>query len=388
MPRMTAAPFAVSALLASGLAIVAAVLLSSCYVTAQGVRYLSIVARASPADRVLADPATGEDLRILLTRAAAIRAFGVSELGLRDTKSYRSLAKVEGPTLSYVVQACAELSFDRHQWNYPFVGRLPYRGYFSLPEAQAEAGRLKAEGLDVIVRHADAFSTLGYLPDPLFSFMSRYDEFRLAELILHEMTHATVFVRGARAAANAANFNEEIASFVGRRGALSWLATRHGQLSPEYREAAASSAAASLFSFFMRDTARRLEAVYRSDATAQAEATASTAVPAAAEAERLRAEKRRIIAERAAEFTALAAREPGLARFAGYPMASVNNAALDLFRLYDGENERYERFFTEECGSDLKLFVARFREAKDPLSILPVTEPMSNERAAPAPASR
>ena len=367
-PAVAAGPaVAVVLAVAAVLAIAAAaLLLSSCYVTAQGARYLGIVAGARPADRLIADPSTDQETRLLLERAAAIRAYGVSELGLRDTKSYRSLARVQGPTLSYVVQACAELSFTRHEWDYPFVGRLPYRGYFTVAEAQAEAARLKAAGLDVIVRHADAFSTLGYLPDPLFSFMTRYDEFRLAELILHEMTHATVFARGGRAG----NFNEELASFVGRRGALLWLARERGESSAAYREAAASSAAASAFSYFMRDTARQLDAAYRSVASPPETAPSL-------DTERLRAEKRRIIAARAAEFAALATSDPMLAPFASYPMASVNNAVLDHFRLYDGEDDRYERYFEEDCASDLAAFIGRFRDAKDPLSVLPVTDPMS-----------
>ncbi len=348
---MRSSAHAVATLAATGIAVAVCVMgLSSCYLTAQGSRYLGILAGAQPIAKALADPDTDLATKSLLEKAAEVRRFAVEKIGLKDTKSYRSIAKVEGTTLSHVVQACPELSFDRYLWSYPFVGKLPYKGFFDQADAKKEAARLKQQGYDVIVRNSDAFSSLGYLPDPLFSFMVAYDENRLADLLIHEMTHATIFVRGAGAGA----FNEELATFVGRQGALDFLAAKYGRESESFRQALAAEVDAVAFSTYLRETARKLEVLYGSDLSI----------------EEKRAGKTRIIAERAEEFARVA---PGLFSnpgYARYPMDKIDNALLDLYRLYEGQPERYRVYYEKECDSDLAIFVARLRATKDPIKTL------------------
>ena len=171
-------------------------LLSSCYETTQGLRYLSIRSKAESFDHALADPKTSPALRLLIERARTARSFALTELGLWETKNYTSVVPLDADRLATVVQACAELSFTRHLWSYPIVGKMPYRGYFDQKEAEREAARLKLTGLDVISRPVDAFTTLGWFKDPLFSFMSSYGEADIADLVIHEMTHATIFLKG------------------------------------------------------------------------------------------------------------------------------------------------------------------------------------------------
>jgi predicted aminopeptidase len=319
-------------------AVALALLLSSCYVSSQGLHYLGLLSRAVPARKALADPATPPATRDLLERAAAIRAFATGSLGLRDTRNFRSIVQIEGDTLSSVVQACAELSFERKLWSYPFVGKLPYRGYFDPAEAEAEAARLRAEGLDVLVRPVDAFSTLGFLADPLWSFMESYGEGELAELVIHETMHATAFRRGGAEA-----WNEEVATFVGREGARAWLASRPAEAPG--REALADwdrgrRASASLVAW-LRDTATELEALYR------------LGVPP----EEARARKAHVIAGRAALFKARYDELFEDGRYRDYPMERLNNAWLDLYRLYEGEPDLYRDYFDRVSGGDLRAFI-------------------------------
>ncbi len=325
-------------------------LLSSCYLTTQGARYLSIVATAKSAEKLLADPGTDDATRRLLETALDARAYAIGTIGLRTTKNYRSLAKVDSDHLVTVVQACAELSFDRYLWTYPFVGKLPYKGFFDPKDAEAEAERLKKLGYDVIRRPSDAFSTLGFLADPLFSFMKSWDEYDIVELVIHEMTHATIFLRDRKAG----NFNEELATFVGRQGALDFIASRRGKDSGEYASALAGIADAQHFSAFLRGTAQRLEEIYTS---------------------RLREEdkreaKKRIIGERSVlfghEYASIFSPE-GFSRYRDYPMDRINNALLDLYRLYEGEPELYRDYYEKSCGSDLATFVRKLKEAKNPV---------------------
>ena len=319
-----------------GAAALYAFFLSGCYVTTQGFRYLGLRSRARPLERVLADPASPEAERGLVLRAERVRAFAFSELGLKETKNYRSLVRLDSDRLATVVQACAELSFDRYLWSYPLVGKLPYKGFFRPEEAEKEAAARRAEGLDVIVRPVDAFSTLGWLSDPLFSFMSSYSEAELADLVIHELCHATAYAKGG------GDWNEELATFVGREGADRYLASLEGPDSSALAEARLARREAEAFASFLRGTAKELEAVYASGLAA----------------EETRARKAEVIAARAALFARDYDSLFRTARYKTFPMERLNNAYLDLYRLYEGEPELYADYLSKVSGGDLRRFVA------------------------------
>ncbi len=317
------------------LALPCLLLLHSCYVSEQASRFLALRAKARPAAAVLSDPAAPEAWKSLVGRVARIRKFAIGELGLKDTKNFTSLVVLDADRLATVVQACAELSFDRYLWSYPIVGKLPYQGFFDPKDAEEEAARLRAKGLDVIVRPVDAFSTLGWFDDPLYSFMSTYSDAELADLVIHEMTHATAFTR------SPGDFNEELATFVGREGAKAWLEAVEGASSAKAKAAELARHEAEAFATFLRGTATELEALYSSSAGT----------------EEKRSRKAAIIAERARLF-----KEGYSAWFLdegyrAFRMDRINNAWLDLYRLYEGEPGLYADFERLACGGDLRRFV-------------------------------
>jgi len=309
--------------------------LSSCYVTAQGAHYLSLRAKAVPAVAALADPQTSPQVRLLLERVAEVRSFATSDLGLRETNSYTSIVTLDADRLVTVVSACAELSFDRYLWSYPLIGDFPFRGYFTPREAQEEAARLKAKGWETIARPVDAFSTLGWFTDPLFSFMASYSEAEIADTILQELTHATIFVKGE------GNFDEEISAFVGRQGSRLWLQSKYGENSSQVDELRKNQADDEAFSRWLRATAEELQAVYASGLTM---------------AEK-RAQKAAIIDSRAAEFKHVYAQHFVTDRYKEFPMERLNNAYLDLFRIYEGEPTLYKDYYDKICRSSMKGFI-------------------------------
>jgi predicted aminopeptidase len=65
-----------------------------------------------------------------------------------------------------------------------------------------------------------AYSTLGWLADPVTDPMLRHGDPYLVETLIHELVHATVFF------ADDADFNEGIASFIGQEGAVRFYALR------------------------------------------------------------------------------------------------------------------------------------------------------------------
>ncbi len=328
-----------SAILAAALGL--CLLLGSCYETSEGLRYLSILSKSTSVDRALADPKTAPELRLLLERARAARSFALEKLGLKETRNYTSVVRLDSDRLATVVQACAELSFTRYLWDYPFVGKMPYRGYFDPKDAEKEAALLRKRGLDVIARPVDAFSTLGWLADPLFSFMSSYDEADIADLVIHEMTHATIFLKGNRPGAE--QFNEELATFVGRTGSLLYLASAYGADSSAVAAAREDREDAAAFAAYLAGTAKELEAVYSSGLGDEAK----------------RRGKAEIIAARAElykkEYSSLFKGD----RYKGFEMERINNAYLDLYRLYEGESGLYRDYYEKACGSDMKTFIGK-----------------------------
>jgi predicted aminopeptidase len=319
------------------LAALAPLCLSSCYVLKVGTQFLSLQSRTVSVQEMLKRPAVSPADKAFLERAQDVRSFAMQGLGLKNSKNYTRFGNPGRDHIADIVQACDELSFTRHYWEYPLVGKLPYQGYFNLQDAEKAAKALKKKGLDVIVRPTDAFSTLGFFVDPLWSFMRDYTEGDLAELIVHELTHATVFPKGQ------GDFNEEFAQFVGERGSLLYLRSRHGADSPAERALLSERLSRDRFQSFLFETANQLEALY-----------ARKLPPAQA-----RAEKAAIIARRAEEYKGLPEDyfpDPG---YRAFDMGKINNAYIDLYRLYLGESSLYGDYLDKVCGGDLRACVAR-----------------------------
>jgi predicted aminopeptidase len=189
--------------------------LSGCtagYVVRAAYEEARLLWRREPIDRMLAaeaDPSVREKLELTL----AVRRFAAADLHLAVGGSYSSVAKVDAGQVVHVVSAAPRDRLVPYTWWFPVVGRVPYRAYFDVADANALAADLERQGYDTYVRPAVAFSTLGWFDDPLLSTLLRYDDERLAETIIHELLHNTIYVPGQTA------FNESFATFVGHRGA-------------------------------------------------------------------------------------------------------------------------------------------------------------------------
>jgi len=108
------------------------------------------------------------------------------------------------------------------------LGEVSYKGFFIKERADRLSLQLSKEGYDVDDYEVGAWSTLGWLNDPILSGMLLREEGRLAELILHELTHATVYLK------SNVDLNENLASFIGEQGALRFLAFKYGKESEAY----------------------------------------------------------------------------------------------------------------------------------------------------------
>ena len=310
------------------------------YLLKQGRYLLQYSWGARDIDALLASASTPSDTRDFLLRVKEIKRFGVERIGLRENASYTRYKEIDRNSLASVVSACDAVSFTPHNWEYPVLGKLPYMGFYERPDAEAEAARLREEGYDVIIREVEAFSTLGFLRDPLYSFMKRSSDFHIASLLMHEQTHATLFVKGQ------AQFNEELATFVGEEGAFAWLREKHGANSPKYRAAVDERADSESFLAFVRELARALDEIYRG--------------PLSREEKLVR--KREIIdsyRERFAAETRPLFRSEPYRRMAD---PRINNAWLSLYALYTDDIPLLRFYWERRCGSDLRRFLEAARK--------------------------
>jgi predicted aminopeptidase len=127
----------------------------------------------------------------------------------------------------WVVTASKPFSMEAHEWTFPFLGSLSYKGFFREELALEEAAQVRKEGYETDIYNPSAWSTLGWMNDPILSGMLHKGPGQLAELIIHELTHATVFLPGQ------VEYNENLATFIGEQGALLFLSSHFGTNSPE-----------------------------------------------------------------------------------------------------------------------------------------------------------
>ena len=170
-----------------------------------------------PVEEVLADSATGADLKRRLEYATRARDFASQELALPDNRSYRLYADLQRPFVVWNVFVAPELSLDLKTFCFPVAGCVPYRGYFAKEVADTLAAELRQAGDDVYVSGVPAYSTLGWFDDPLLNTFMRFPELEIARLIFHELAHQVAYVK------DDTTFNESYAVAVEDEGIKRWI---------------------------------------------------------------------------------------------------------------------------------------------------------------------
>jgi predicted aminopeptidase len=182
-----------------------------------------------PNQVVLRDEGVAEEIKEGIRLVQEVTEFSKNTLGLRLDSCYETFYRVTGDALIYLVSACPKNSLVPFTWSFPIVGEVEYKGFFSKRDAVQEIKKLEERGLDTCLQHAIAFSTLGWLSDPIFSTVLDQHPVVVINIIIHELVHNTVFFKGETA------FNEQLASFVAEKGTLLFINERFGTSSIFYQ---------------------------------------------------------------------------------------------------------------------------------------------------------
>lgn len=297
------------------------------YVLRAGWEEAKLLDRRQPIREALRDTATSPELRNKLRLVLDARDYAERSLGLEADDAFTSYATVPRDTLLLVVSAAPRFQLSWKTWWFPIVGSVPYKGFFDFGEAHETADRLEEEGYDVYVRPSAAFSTLGWLPDPVLSTTLRRDSVAVVETVLHELTHTTWFPSGH------ADFSESFATFVGHAGAIAFFC-RALESEPHCDTARDRWHDTRLYGNFLVALRDRLATLYASGRAPEAMAAA----------------KRRILTEEAERFRRDVAPRFRASSGARLEPEALDNAWLLARVLYYGRLDDFEAIREREGG--------------------------------------
>ncbi len=226
------------------------------YGVAQGRGQFRVLMDAQPIDYYLENPNFPDSLKTKIRLIEEVKIFAIGELGLNPSNSYSKVFDQQGKDILWNVSASDEFALEPYEWTFPIVGTVGYKGYFDRAAADSEKARLDELGYDTNIRSVGAWSTLGWFNDPIMSNMLYRREGQLAELIIHELTHGTVFVR------DSLRFNENLATFVGYIGAIHYLEKKYGKGSAQVDNYIRSEEDYRMFLAHMLRGAKQLDSLY------------------------------------------------------------------------------------------------------------------------------
>jgi predicted aminopeptidase len=310
------------------------------YLSHLGWHQAGMTFRSLPIEMVLEDEDVSLDLKEKIRFIQEVKRHGEEKMDLKKTKNYLNYVTVDGPVL-YVVTACEKDRLNLVTWTFPLIGEVDYKSFFTQRKVLKEERSLGKKGYDTFVQEVAAYSTLGWMKDPIFSSMLEWEKATLASVILHEMTHATIYFKGET------DFNEQMATFVGNRGAIDFLLGKYGPGSREVREAIQSQEDDLLFSRWIEQAYRQLSEFYE------------------------RAEpKEEKIRGREALFQSLKESFQEVKErfktngYKEFERTEINNAVLVAYRRYVHQLERFDHLY-EYLGKDLRKVVQLFREIRE-----------------------
>lgn len=239
------------------------IFLNGCYLIKQGVQLIRYNSHAESVDHLLKDPNTEEKIRTFLKLAQEIRIYAADSIGLISNRNYTRMVEVDRSYIAVFVSAAEKLSFSQYKWCFPILGCIPYKGYFEVDDAKKEAQKLSDAGYDVNISEVDAFSTLGFFSDPLYNYMADYKVYSLASLIIHEQTHATLYLK------NQTQFNEELATYIGNKGALAFIKSKYGENSDIFKSAVSAENDQNAYRTIMKELVNDLDLMYKGNESAE-----------------------------------------------------------------------------------------------------------------------
>lgn len=304
----------------------------------QGAGQTSMIWNSKPVKEVLNDASFPDSLKQKLVLIAEIKQFTIDSLGMNPSENYETIFN-QGKTATLLnVSACEPYSFTPKEWTFPVLGSVPYKGFFDKKDARKEIQKLKYEGYDVDVYSPSGWSTLGWFKDPILSNMLKKNDGSLSNLIIHELTHGTLFVK------NNVNFNENLANFIGDKGAEKFLFHKYGKTSKQYADYEQSKSDEKIYTNYILNSTDRLDSLYHLMGRGNSE-------------EQTKIKKKELIMEIVLGVNKLPLYKKK--NYFNYTLQAFfeGNAFFMGFTRYDSQYETFNNEYTEKYHSNLKLYL-------------------------------
>ncbi len=307
---------------------------------------LDLLSKKESVDKALKDPQIDDETKRKIQLVQKTKAFAEKNLALVHTTNYDSFVLLPERYVTYAVTASSKERLQAYLWSFPFVGRVPYKGFFKKQDALDEADILKKENLDVIVRGVSAYSTLGWFSDPLMSSMTKDDDSELVDTVIHETTHATIYVK------SNADFNERLATFVGEKGTELFYLQEEGNNSPTLKKMKSVNDDSKIFFSFMGDEIKSIEKYYDAN-----QANANLISNRENEFKRIKK-----------DFLVQCLPKLKSGRFDFFKEVIINNAMLIGYKMYYSDHEIFQRLLdkTNNHWKEFFLELAKIKKSSNP----------------------
>jgi predicted aminopeptidase len=298
---------------------------------------LRIIYQAEEVDEIISDPETPDSLRQRLLFVEKVKQFAIDSLGLKASKNYTTIYDQHSKPVLLVLTASAPFELKAYKWKFPILGEVPYKGFFEFEKGYKEEKELISNKLDTDLGEVSAWSTLGWFRDPILSGMLKRSDGELAELIIHEMLHATVYIK------NKADFNENLASFVGEQGAVRFLSGLAD--SSKLAEYLFRKNDYDLFSHYMLKASVKADSIYKNFKNKP-------------ETEKIKI-KKLLMDEIVDSLKIIPFHKPQ--RFSGlFIKREMNNAYLMNFIRYDSKKDEMEKELRDIFKNNLRAFIKHY----------------------------
>ncbi len=302
----------------------------------------TVIYQAEPIQNRLDDPLFPDSLKRKISLIQQVRQFAVDSLGFGQTNNYRTYFQEPNHTLLWMLTGCKPHSFEEKEWCFPLVGCFGYIGFFDSTAALQEIELLKLDGFEPDLGPVAAWSTLGILPDPILSSMLKKEDWKLIQLVFHELTHTVVYAK------NAVDFNENLANFIGDKATIKFIKHKAAGDTVWQREIEEAMNDRRLFLSYMYICYQKLDSVYL-----QMPANQSLV-----EKERIKALTIDSLFE---TFKTLPLKHPQrYSYFLTQRQGWTNNVFLG-YRRYDFDRPQLEIIYKQQAGSNLKAFVSHMK---------------------------
>lgn len=309
----------------------------------QGYGQLKMLSETEKIEDILNNPQINDTLKQKLKLVAEIKKFAIDSLGINPTENYETFYDQKGKPILWIVVASEKYRIKPYLWQFPIIGKVPYKGYFDKKDAVKESEKISELAYDTRVGTVSAWSSLGYFKDPVLSSMLDDTEGELAQLLIHELTHGTLYVN------SNSQFNENLATFVGNHGAEYYLISKYGKNSPQYKEYLNILSDETKYANHIMHGVKLLDSLYQTFKETEKETTKDSL-------------KRLYINNIILNADTLSCSDKTLIKNILSKKDKINNAYFVSYKTYHNDISIFEKEFREKYNSEFRVYLAFLKE--------------------------